>query len=101
MNALEQVKAPSLYSARNTVKPMNFYCDAPAARSVALQGDFTGWASLSMERRIDGWWFLQVLLPHGHHQYRFLVDGKPQLDPRAIGVGHNDANEDVSIVAVS
>jgi 1,4-alpha-glucan branching enzyme len=40
-----------------------------------------------MQRRDDGWWFIQVMLIHGHHQYRFLVDGKPVLDPRAAGVG--------------
>ena len=35
-----------------------------------------------MQRRDDGWWFIQIMLPHGHHQYRFLVDDKPVLDPR-------------------
>jgi hypothetical protein len=54
-----------------------------------------------MERRVDGCWFLQVLLTHGHHQYRFLVDGKPILDPHATGVAHNEVNEEVSLVAVS
>ena len=54
-----------------------------------------------MQRRGDGWWFLQVMLGQGHHQYRFLVDGKPVLDPRAMGVVRNQMNEEVSVVAVS
>ncbi len=82
-------------------KPTNFYCEAPAARSVLLEGDFTDWSPLAMQRRVDGWWFVQVPVTHGHHQYRFLIDGHPQLDPRAAGVTHNDANEEVSVLAVS
>ncbi len=54
-----------------------------------------------MERRVDGWWFLQVPLPHGHHRYRFVVDGKPMLDPQATGIARNEQNEQVSLVAVS
>lgn len=82
-------------------KPVNFYCDAPQAGSVELEGDFSHWAPLPMQRRVDGWWFLQVPLTHGHHQYRFRVDGEPAVDPRASGFGFNDAKEKVSLVAVS
>jgi hypothetical protein len=53
-----------------------------------------------MWQRADGWWYLQADLPQGHHQYRFLVDGTPTLDPRSTGVGRDEANEAVSIVAV-
>ena len=54
-----------------------------------------------MRQSADGWWHLQVELPPGHHQYRFLVDGTPTLDPHAMGVGRNEANETVSIIALS
>ena len=91
------------YSAKNMTKPVNFYCAAPGAKFVNLVGDFNDWdpAAHPMERRVDGWWFLQVLLTHGHHQYRFLVDGKSMLDPRAAGITHNERDEEVSLVAVS
>ena len=91
------------YSARNMAKPVNFYCAAPEAKAVYLVGDFNDWdpTSLPMERRVDGWWFLQVPLPHGHHRYRFLVDGQPVLDPQATGAARNEAKEEVSLVAVS
>lgn len=103
MNALRENPARGRYSARNLAKPVNFYCAAPKAGSVNLVGDFNGWdpSSLPMERRLDGWWFLQVPLTHGHHLYRFLVDGKPTLDPQSAGVAHNDINEEVSVLAVS
>ena len=53
-----------------------------------------------MQRHDEGWWFIQVMLAHGHHQYRFLIDGKHVLDPRAMGKGRNEWNEEVSVVAV-
>jgi 1,4-alpha-glucan branching enzyme len=91
------------YGAKNTTKPVNFYCPAPTAASVVLVGDFNNWDATShpMQRRVDGCWFLQVQLNHGHHRYRFLVDGKPVLDPRGTGIARNDLNERVSLIAVS
>jgi 1,4-alpha-glucan branching enzyme len=84
-------------------KPINFYYNAPNAQAVYLVGDFNRWNSTThpMGRRALGWWFLQVPLTHGHHQYCFLVDGKLTLDPSAMGVAHNERNEEVSLVAVS
>jgi 1,4-alpha-glucan branching enzyme len=88
---------------RTTVKPVNFFCTAPAAQSVYLVGDFNGWdpASHPMRRHLDGWWFIQVQLTHGHHRYRFLVDDKPVLDPQGTGIGRDERNEQVSLLAVS
>ena len=53
-----------------------------------------------MQPRGDGWWFLQVMLGPGHHQYRFLVDGEPVLDSRAMGRVRDPVNGEASIVAV-
>jgi 1,4-alpha-glucan branching enzyme len=91
------------YGARNTTKPINFYFAAPTATSVVLVGDFNNWDATShpMQRQVDGCWFLQVQLTHGHHLYRFLVDGKPFLDPRATGIARYERNEQVSLIAVS
>ena len=100
MKAAER-KDANPYSAKGMAKPTNFYCRAPDAQSVLLEGDFTGWAPLAMQRRVDGWWFVQVPITHGHHQYRFLVDGQAQLDPGATGVTRNEAHEKLSVIAVS
>jgi 1,4-alpha-glucan branching enzyme len=54
-----------------------------------------------MNRSVDGWWQVQIELTHGHHQYHFIVDGQPMLDPHATGIVHNEQNERVSLVAVS
>lgn len=91
------------YSAKKTVKPVNFICEAPDAGRVFLIGDFNDWDSGShpMKRRPDGNWLIQVALNHGHHHYLFLVDGKTMLDPRAQGIARDHRNEKVSLLAVS
>jgi 1,4-alpha-glucan branching enzyme len=85
-------------------KPVNFYCHAsPDAKSVRLVGDFNDWdiATLPMQRQPDGCWFVQVMLTHGHHRYVFLVDGEPELDPRAAGFVRVETFGKVSVMAVS
>jgi 1,4-alpha-glucan branching enzyme len=103
MNILDENPHPANYSAREMAKPVNFYCEVPKAHAVQLVGDFNLWNPIThpMTRRVDGWWFLEVPLAHGHHQYRFLVDGKPTLDPRATGIAHNEHDEEVSLIAIS
>ncbi len=91
------------YSSRWTAKPVNFYHRAPDARSVHLVGDFNQWnpASHPMRQQVDGCWFLQVMVTHGYHQYRFLVDGHAELDPQATGKAISESQGEVSLVAVS
>ena len=103
MNAVLERPTTTPYSAKNMAKPINFYCSKPDAKSVNLMGDFNDWnpKSLPMQRRADGWWFIQVPLTHGHHHYLFLVDGTPTLDPSATGTARVDRYAEVSIIAVS
>jgi 1,4-alpha-glucan branching enzyme len=101
MNALHDKLASQRYSARNSLKPINFHCAAPGARSVQIAGDFNNWHPVPMRQQVDGWWFVQLLLAHGHHQYRFLVDGRPVLDPQATGTTRDNENQPASLIAVS
>jgi 1,4-alpha-glucan branching enzyme len=91
------------YSAKKNVKPVNFYCIAPNAKTVCLAGDFNGWnpSANPMKRDPIGSWTACVELHHGHHQYLFFVDGEPMLDSNAYGIARNERNERVSLVAVS
>jgi len=54
-----------------------------------------------MQRTHGGYWVTSLELPHGHHQYLFLVDGNPELDPKASGRARNERNEPVSLIAIS
>ena len=101
MKTLGQKEAASPYSAHRSLRAINFYCNDARACSVQIAGDFNQWQPQPLERRLDGWWFVQIQLCHGHHHYRFLVDGKPRLDPAATGVARDDHGELVSVVAVS
>jgi 1,4-alpha-glucan branching enzyme len=96
-------RKPNCYSAKNNVKPVNFYCTAPNAKAVCLVGDFNGWNPLAnpMQRDASGSWTVQVQLHHGHRHYLFLVDGEPMLDANAHGIARNERNERVSLIAVS
>jgi 1,4-alpha-glucan branching enzyme len=91
------------YSAKRQNRPVRFICTASQAKQVALVGDFNNWdpAACPMQRQPDGAWFVQVELHHGYHQYRFLVDGKPMLDPNAQGVARDEHGEKVSLLPVS
>lgn len=94
---------PERYSAKRTRHHVNFFCEAPEAKSVRLVGDFNEWdpAATPMKQTPDGRWMAGLELPHGHHRYLFIVDGTPTLDPKAIGVARDDRNRPVSLIAVS
>lgn len=94
---------PSRYSAKRARHRVAFFCDAPKAERVRLLGDFNGWdlGATPMCQMPDGRWTTSLELPHGHHRYLFMVDGKPTLDPQAYGKTRGDAGEPVSLVAVS
>jgi 1,4-alpha-glucan branching enzyme len=101
MNTTEKHFDNIHFAAKNSLRPINFFCAAPSAKSVELVGDFNQWHPLPMRRLVDGWWLARLDLRHGHHQYRFLVDGRPMLDPHATGVARDDHDEQVSLIAVS
>lgn len=96
-------KPMSRYSAKRTRHHIDFFCRAPRARQVSLVGDFNDWQSTAnpMKQMPDGNWMVSLELSHGYHQYVFLVDGQPVLDPKASGKGLNERNEPVSLIAVS
>lgn len=91
------------YGAPQTLRTVNFICNAPQAQAVSLVGDFNEWNPTShpMQSTPDKAWMTSVALKHGHHRYAFLVDGQLTLDPRAQGITRNDKGERVSLVPVS
>ena len=55
-----------------------------APKTVFLTGSFNNWKSEGQRMSgpdKDGWYTAQVELPVGHHEYRFVVDGKRWNDP--------------------
>lgn len=107
MNAMISERPPNAAVPRlpagRSLHHINFFCEATEADHVFLVGDFNRWSPTAtpMNRMPDGRWMASLELPHGYHQYLFLADGKPQLDPKASGITRNERNEAVSLIAVS
>ena len=60
-------------------------CEAPQAERVFVAGDFNHWRAGDLRLRRDetGSWKVQVWLPPGRYEYRFIVDVEWQNDPHA------------------
>lgn len=64
---------------------VTFRFKAPEAREVKVSGQFGATAALSKDEQ--GVWSVTLpALPPGVHEYRFVVDGLPQLDPQNAAV---------------
>ncbi len=68
-----------------TGRQVSFEFYDPKATSVSVVGSFNNWdAQASPLRNLGaGGWCVQVLLPPGRYEYRFLVDGQRRMDPTA------------------
>jgi 5'-AMP-activated protein kinase regulatory beta subunit len=66
-------------------KRINFVLHAPEAREVFVAGSFNDWAPEARSLRCDkkGNWRTWMNLPPGQHEYRFVVNGHWQEDPKA------------------
>ena len=62
---------------------IEFKLKAPHAQSVFIAGDFNGWLADKdkMNKGKDGIWRKKLSLPHGKHEYQFVVDGSWWTDP--------------------
>lgn len=81
---------------------VRFRLDAPAASSVSLAGDFTGWEpAVSLIQEAPGVWSVVVPLEPGVHDYAFVIDGSEWvLDPmaQAVSDGFGGQNSRVAIL---
>jgi 5'-AMP-activated protein kinase regulatory beta subunit len=65
---------------------IEFSCHAPHAKAVFVAGTFNDWktdaAPLHRESSSDnGDWDVSLLLPSGHHEFKFVVDGQWGCEP--------------------
>jgi hypothetical protein len=99
-------KSRPLYAAR-AMRPdqrqMTFSLYAPAAKRVSLAGDFNGWSpdECPLEKSSDGMWEKAVTLPAGRHEYKFVVDGLWQNDPRCTENAPNPFGGENCVVILS
>jgi 5'-AMP-activated protein kinase regulatory beta subunit len=51
------------------------------AAEVYLAGGWRGWKPVPMKKQQDGRFTLDVRIPRGTHEYKFLIDGQWITDP--------------------
>lgn len=64
------------------VKAEFVFADPGVQSSVTLLGDWDDWEGTSMNMEEENLWSCIAILPTGHRQFYFLVDGKPRLSSR-------------------
>jgi 1,4-alpha-glucan branching enzyme len=84
-------------------RQMTFSLYAPAAGCVSLAGDFNAWRpdDCPLEKSPDGMWERVVTLPAGRHEYKFVVDGLWQNDPRCTVYAPNPFGGENCVVVLS
>ena len=79
------------HSSHEQRRPIGFEIEAPGARSVYVVGTFNSWVPGATPLVLQGGtkWGIEISLAPGHHEYRFVVDGKWTDDPKASHVVPN------------
>ena len=77
------------------IRPVAFCCHAPTAQAVFVAGEFNGWdpKATAMVRGDDGAWTLELDLPPGRYEFKFVVDGQWCCEP-----GTDDSNPECECV---
>jgi len=67
------------------LKGIELKLNALHAKAVAVAGSFNNWSPTRtpLRKTSNGHWEVKITLPPGHHEYRFVVDGRWLSDPNA------------------
>ena len=101
--ATTQKKTVSAPKTANTAKKrITFNLNAPEAQEVSLAGSFNEWDPAARALKCDrkGIWRTWLNLTPGQHEYRFIVNGQWQEDPRCDDRQENPYGSFNSIVEV-
>jgi 1,4-alpha-glucan branching enzyme len=83
-------------------KRVQFTLEAPLAKNVILSGDFIQWNEKShpMTKKDNGQWEKAAILKPGRYEYKFLVDGVWQRDPKNDHTCYNGFGTQNSVMIV-
>ena len=71
-----------------------------AVYQVSVAGTFSNWHPIPMQRRSKWLWGAALPLEAGHYEYRFIVDGVWQEDPKAAMRAPNGFGEWNSVLII-
>jgi hypothetical protein len=74
--------------------------DAPSARSVELNGDFTHWQPVRLTRDRDGWWGVTLPIASGTYQLNIRVDGGRWVAPPGLMTSADEFGAIVGILTI-
>jgi len=74
---------------------------AEGTKEVSLVGDFNNWQPVVMKKQKDGRYAVEVKLPAGTYQYKFIVDGQWATDQENGDVAPNAHGSLNSVAKVS
>ncbi len=73
--------------------------DGPV-KQVCLAGSFNSWKPTTMKKQPSGVYSVELNLPKGQHEYKFVVDGNWQSDPGNTDTVQNNMGSVNSVVIV-
>jgi 1,4-alpha-glucan branching enzyme len=80
-SSVKAVKLPPLTA--TSERQVTFAVYEPKAEQVLVSGAFNDWQGTPLTRHANRDWKTTVALAPGRHEYKFIVDGKWKIDPRA------------------
>jgi hypothetical protein len=88
---------------RDTLRLVRFVLTAPAARSVALVGDFNGWSRRATPLVVErgGAWVAAVALAPGRHRYAYVVDDTQWVTDPVAPAAQPDSGPPASVLFVA
>ncbi len=93
-------EAAAAFRAERFGDTVRFSIQAPGARTVALEGDATGWAVVQMERASHGRWTLAVRVPPGVYHVLVRLDDGAWTPPPGVPRGVDPYEGAVGVVVV-
>ncbi len=76
---------------REAARPITFSCRAPDAKAIFVAGTFNDWRAdaVPLKRQADGLSQTTLRLSPGHHEFKFVVDGRWCCEPGCEGEHHD------------
>ncbi len=76
-----------------------FSCCAPDAAAVFLAGTFNDWnvEASPLEKDFDGNWHVDLELPPGRHEFKFVVDGQWYCESNCVPNEYGTMNQVVDV----
>jgi 1,4-alpha-glucan branching enzyme len=100
---IKHAKRPGPAATPTGGRKIRLECRVPEAKRVCVAGSFNNWQpnAAPMQQEAEGLWTLDLELPPGTYQYRFVVDGcRWCSDPKATDTVPNPFGDSNAVLRV-